>query len=54
MSKLVSSIPPWPLYQFLLPGSYPQVPSFTVFDDELLYGNMKEINPFLGRGGTRL
>jgi len=43
-SKPVSSIPQWPLYQLLPPGSCPVcVPLLTSFND----GSVSQINPFL-------
>ena len=46
-SKPVSSTPPWPLRQFLPPGSCPvRVPVFAAFG-ELLHRTVSEVNPFL-------
>lgn len=47
-SKLVSSTPSRPKRQLLPPGSHPAwVPVLTAFDNELFYGTVSEINPFL-------
>jgi hypothetical protein len=46
-SKLVSSIPPWPLHQLLPPSSCPVwVPLLTSFDDEQQCGSVSRINFF--------
>jgi hypothetical protein len=47
MSKPVSSTPPWALYQFLYPGSYP-IPVLTSFEDnydEQQYESVKTNKP---------
>jgi hypothetical protein len=45
--KPVSCTPPWPLFQFLPPGSCPAfVPVLTSFNDELQFANVSQINPF--------
>ena len=50
-SKPVNSTPPLPLHQVLPPGSCPAwVPDLTALDDELLYGTVSIINPFLPQG----
>ena len=47
-SKPVSSIPPWPLHQFLPPGSCPVwIPVLTSFDDEQQCVNVRWINSFI-------
>jgi hypothetical protein len=47
-SKPVSSAPPWPLHQFLPPGSCSAcVPVLTSFSDEQRYGSISQMNPFI-------
>ena len=47
-SKPVSSISPWPLLQFLCPGSCPAwIAALTSLSDRLLAGSVSEVNPSL-------
>ncbi|EGW13404.1 hypothetical protein I79_023258 [Cricetulus griseus] len=46
-SSPVSSTPPWPLNQLLLPGSFTAcVPALTSFDDKLCCGSVSQNKPF--------